>query len=246
MEQLGINPIFLLSQIVSFFVLAFLLRRFAYKPVLDMLEKRRQRIEQGLEDARLAEEARANAETESQQILEQARTEAQGIVAEAKRRGEAEATEAIETARGQAQAVLDEARAKAQSERDRLLGEMRGQIAALALAAANQLVGEALDERRQMQLVAEFFSGLKAGRVRMADEVGALTGEKAVITSALPLSETDRATYRAHLQTQLGAEANIEFKTDPAILGGVVLRVGDVVVDDSVVSKMGKLQQRLS
>jgi len=246
LEQLGINPIFLLSQIVSFFVLAFLLRRFAYKPVLDMLEKRRQRIEQGLEDARLAEEARANAETESQQILEQARTEAEGIVAEAKRRGEAEAAEAIETARGQAQAVLDEARVKAQSERDRLLGEMRGQIAALAIAAANQIVGEVLDEQRQMQLVAEFFSGVKAGQVKVADEMGALTGGEAVVTSALPLSETDRATYRAYLQAQLGAEANIEFKTDPAILGGVVLRVGDVVVDDSVMSKMGRLQQRLS
>ena len=237
MEQLGINPVFLLAQILNFLVLALLLRRFAYKPVLDMLEKRRKRIEQGLEDARLAEEARANAESESRQILEQARIEAQGIVAEAKQRGEAEAAETVETARGQAQVVLDEARVEAQSERDRLLGEMRGQIAALALAAANQLVGEALDERRQMQLVAEFFSGLKAGQVRVADGVGTLTGERAVITSALPLSETDRATYRAHLQTQLGAEADIEFKTDPAILGGVVLRVGDVVVDDSEIGR---------
>jgi F-type H+-transporting ATPase subunit b len=245
LEQLGINPVFLLSQIVSFFVLAFLLRRFAYKPVLDMLERRRERIEQGLEDARLAEEARANAESESRQILEQANTEAQGIVAEAKRRGEAEAAETIEAARGQAQVILDEARAEAQAERDHLLSEMRGQIAALAIAAANQLVGEALDERRQMQLVAEFFSGVKAGRIKVADEVGALTGEEAVVTSALPLSETDRATYRAYLQTQLGAEANIEFKTNPAILGGVVLRVGDVVVDDSVVSKVGRLQHRL-
>ena len=245
MEQLGINPVFLLAQILNFLVLALLLHRFAYKPVLDMLEKRRERVEQGLEDARLAEEARANAEAESQQILDQARTEAQGIVTEAKRRGEAEAAEALETTRGQAQAILDEARAEAQAERDRLLGEMRGQIATLALAAANQIVGEALDERRQMQLVAEFFSGVKAGQVKVADKVGALTGGEAVVTSALPLSETDRATYRAYLQAQLGAEANIEFKTDPAILGGVVLRVGDVVVDDSVVGKMGRLQQKL-
>jgi F-type H+-transporting ATPase subunit b len=245
LEQLGINPVFLLSQIVSFFVLAFLLRRLAYKPVLDMLERRRERIEQGLEDARLAEEARANAESESRQILEQAHTEAQGIVAEARQQGEAEAAETIEAARSQAQAVLDEARAEAQAERDHLLSEMRGQIAALAIAAANQLVGEALDERRQMQLVAEFFSGVKAGRIKVADEVGELTGEEAVVTSALPLSETDRATYRTYLQTQLGAEANIEFKTNPAILGGVVLRVGDVVVDDSVVSKVGRLQHGL-
>ena len=89
MEQLGINPIFLLSQIVNFAVLAFLLHRFAYKPILKMLDQRRERIEKGLEDARLAEEARANAEQERQQILDGARAEAQRVVAEANERGEA-------------------------------------------------------------------------------------------------------------------------------------------------------------
>ena len=113
MEQLGINPIFLLSQIVNFAVLAILLRVFAYKPILNMLDKRRERIEKGLEDARLAEEARANAETERQKILDGARAEAQGIVAEANQRGETQAANIIEESKTQAQAVLEEARSNA-------------------------------------------------------------------------------------------------------------------------------------
>jgi len=246
LEQLGINPIFLLSQIVNFAVLAFLLQRFAYKPLLRMFDERRQRIEKGLEDARLAEEARANAESERQQILDQARAEAQGIVAEANQRGEAQAARIVEDAQGQAQAILEEARTDAQTERNRMLGEMRGQISALSIAAANQLIGASLDERRQMELVNEFFSGVRAGKVSVADMVGVLTGEKAVVTSALPLSEADQATFRAYLQGQLGAGAAVEFKTDPSILGGVVLRVGDMVVDDSVSGKLGALRQSLS
>lgn len=245
MEQLGINPIFLLSQIVNFAILAFLLQRFAYKPILNMLDQRRERIEKGLEDARLAEEARANAENERQQILNQARTEAQGIVAEANQRGEAQAAKIIEDARGEAQKVLDEARVEAQAERDRLLGEMRGQITALSIAAANRLIGEALDEQRQTQLVTEFFSGVKAGKVRVVEKAGVMAGEKAVVTSALPLDEADQAIYRSELQAQLGADAAVEFKTDPAILGGVVLRVGDRVVDGSVAGKLGTLRQSL-
>lgn len=246
MEQLGINPIFLLSQIVNFAILAFLLRRFAYTPILNALDQRRERIEKGLEDARLAEEARANAESERQQILDQARAEAQGVVAEANQRGELQAAKIVEDAQTQAQAIREEARAEAQAERNRMLGEMRGQISALAIAAANQLIGASLDEQRQMELVNEFFSGVKAGKVSVADQAGVLAGKKAVVTSALPLSDADQATFRAYLQGQLGADAAIEFRTNPAILGGVVLRVGDMVVDDSVSGKLGALRQSLS
>ncbi len=126
-----------------------------------------------------------------------------------------------------------------------MLGEMRGQISALAIAAANQLISASLDEQRQMQLVDEFFSGIRAGRVKVADRVDQLAGERAVVTSALPLTEADRATYRSYLHEQLGPDVTVEFRTDPAIMGGVVLRVGDVVVDDSVSGRMAALRQRL-
>lgn len=245
MEKLGINPIFLLSQIVNFAVLAFLLQRLAYKPILKALDGRRERIEKGLEDARLAEEARANAQSERQKILDQARTEAQAVVAGANQRGEAQASKIVQDAQSQAQTILGEARLEAQAERDRMLGEIRGQISALAIAAANQLIGKTLDEQRQIELVDQFFSGVQAGKVRVAEKVGVLTGDKAVVTSALPLSDADQATYRSYLRAQLGADIPVEFRTDPAILGGVVLRLGEMIVDDSVSGKLSALRQSL-
>jgi F-type H+-transporting ATPase subunit b len=245
LEQLGINAIYLLSQIVNFAVLAFLLRALAYKPILNVLDRRRERIEKELEDARLAGEARANAETERQQILDQARAEAQGIVAEANQRGEAQAAKIVEEAQGQTRTMLEEAAGEARVERDRMLSAMRGQISALAIAAANQLIGATLDERRQRELVDEFFSGVKSGVVKVADSVGVLAGDEAVVTSALPLTEADQATYRSYLESKLGPSAPVEFKTDPAIMGGVVLRVGDMIFDDSVSGKLGALRQSL-
>ncbi len=242
--ELGINPIILLSQIVNFVALAFLLRRFAYKPLLDLLDKRRERIEKGLEDAHVAKEARANAENERQKILEAARTEAQSILAEANRRGDAQVAQVLEQAREQAQRILEDARDEVQAERDRMLGQMRGHIAALSIAAAGQIIDEKLDERRQRQLVSEFFSGLQGGQVKLADRLYELHGERAVVISALPLSESDQSVYRSALQTQLG-QVTVEFRTNPELLGGVVLQVGDVVVDGSMAGKLAKLQRNI-
>lgn len=245
MEQLGINPIFLLSQIVNFAVLAVLLRVLAYKPILNALDKRRERIEKGLEDARLAEEARANAESERQRILDEARTEAQDIVSQAGERGEEQAATIVEEARTEARRILDNAHEEAEAERDRALSEMRGQIAGLAIAAANRIIGESLDMQRQMQLVEEFFSGIQAGKVTVVEEVGELTGAEAEVTSALPLSEADERAYRTSLQARLGADVTVKFKTDPSILGGVLLRVGDKIVDDSISGKLSSLHRKL-
>ena len=59
--------------------------------------------------------------------------------------------------------------AEAELERNRILGDLRGQVAALAIAAANKLVGEALDEKKQHALIDEFFSGVKSGKVVVLD-----------------------------------------------------------------------------
>lgn len=245
MEQLGINPIFLLSQIVNFAVLAIALRFLAYKPILNMLDQRRERIERGLEDARLAEEARANAESERQQILDEARSEAQEIVAEASQRGDAQAEKIVEDAQQEAEKIREEARADAQDQRDRVLGDMRDQIASLALAAANQIVRVSLDEQRQKELVKEFFSGVKDGQIVMADQADTLAGDRATVTTAVPLNEDEKSTYRSYLEERMGSGASVEFRTDPEIVGGVVLRVGDRVVDDSVAGKASGLRQNI-
>ena len=88
MEKLGINLGYLIVQILNFVVIFVVLRAWVYKPLMAMLEKRRATIAQGLEDARIAEEARANAEKEKERILSEAQTKAAEIVREAAERAE--------------------------------------------------------------------------------------------------------------------------------------------------------------
>lgn len=244
MEALGINLGYLLVQILNFAIIFVVLRVWVYKPIVGLLEKRRERIAQGLEDARVAAEARANAEKEAQAILTQAQADANQKIREASERAEQVTREIRAAAEKDAAAVREAAAGEAEEARTTALGELRGQVAALAIAAAQKLIGESLDEKRQRHLVEEFFSGIKDGRVVVL-EGESPKGASAEITSALPLTEAEQETVRKQLAKPLGAGASLSFRVNPAILGGLVIRVGDKVIDGSVAGKLEGLRQSL-
>ncbi|MBF8257449.1 MAG: atpF atpH [Anaerolineales bacterium] len=244
MEALGINLGYLLVQILNFAIIFVVLRVWVYKPILGLLERRRERIAQGLEDARVAAEARANAEKEAQAILGRAQADANQKVRESAERAEQVAREIHAAAEKDAAAVRAAAAGEAEQARSAALGELRGQVAALAIAAAQKLIGESLDEKRQRHLVQEFFSGIKEGRVVVL-EGESLQGASAEVTSALPLTEAEQDTVRKQLAKPLGAGAPLSFRVNPAILGGIVIRVGDKVIDGSVAGQLEGLRQSL-
>jgi F-type H+-transporting ATPase subunit b len=244
LEALGINLGYLLVQILNFAIIFVVLRVWVYKPILGLLERRRERIAQGLEDARVAAEARANAEKEAQAILGRAQADANQKVRESAERAEQVAREIHAAAEKDAAAVRQAAAGEAEQARSAALGELRGQVAALAIAAAQKLIGESLDEKRQRHLVQEFFSGIKEGRVVVL-EGETLQGASAEVTSALPLTEAEQDTVRQQLAKPLGAGAPLSFRVNPAILGGLVIRVGDKVIDGSVAGQLEGLRQSL-
>ena len=82
MEALGINLGLLIVQIIAFIIVFLTLNAWVYQPMLSMMESRKQKIAQGLEDARVAAEARADAEKEAAKVIADAQTEASKIAAE--------------------------------------------------------------------------------------------------------------------------------------------------------------------
>jgi F-type H+-transporting ATPase subunit b len=237
MEALGINFGLLIVQIIAFAIVFLTLNAWVYKPMLDMMETRKQKIAQGLEDARVASEARANAEKEAAKILAEAQVEAGNIVREATERAASAGKDVKAAAEAEAIKAREAAMTEAELERNRILGDLRGQVAALAIAAANKLVGETLDEKKQRALIDEFFSGVKGGKVVVAD---GLSGDLAEITSALPLTSDEQNSVRKSVSVK-----EVSFKVDPSILGGLVIKVGDKVLDGSVAGKLEGLRQTL-
>ena len=243
MEALGINLPFLLVQIVNLIIVYTVVAKWIVGPIGGMLEKRRDNIAQGLEDARIAAEARANAEKEAEKILAEAQAEASKVVREANERAQGVAKEVKAEAEAEAVKSREATLAEAEVERDRILGDLRGQVAALSISATQKLVGEALDEKRQHALLDEFFSGVKAGKVVVLGDAG-FKGETAEVTSALPLTDNEQDTVKTDVLARVGAQA-VTFRVDPSILGGLVIKVGDKVLDGSVAGKIEGLSQSL-
>jgi F-type H+-transporting ATPase subunit b len=233
MEALGINIGYLIMQILGIAVLLMLLKGLAFGPILRVLDERKARIAKGLEVARQASIARDNADAEAKKILDAARAEAAKLRSEAAVQAEETANGILAKANQDAKAVVAAAREEGEAERNRALSDLRGQVAAIAIAAANKIVGESLDDKRQRALIADFFAKVPAG-------VSAMRGEKAVVTSALPLTDAEKKEIETALKV-----SDIAFRVDPSILGGLIVRVGDQVVDDSVAGQMGALRDSL-
>ncbi len=244
--SLGIFPANLAAQVFHFLLLFGLLSVLLWRPALQRIEARRKAERDLAVERTRAAEALANADRERERILNEAREEARRLLAEASREAQQMREEILEQARTDARKLLDEAREDAQREKERLLARSRGEIAGLAIAAAQHLLGEALDERRQRALVESFFNGLTQGELPILqqirpDEADGVT--QVIVTSAVPLTGEEQATIHGELVRRLGHEVKLDFRVDPSLLGGLVLNLGTHIVDGSVAAKLEQLRR---
>lgn len=146
----------MIVQIISFLLLLLVLRKFAYGPLLDMMEKRSQYIEQNIKDA---EQQKAQAEqikAEYQAELKQARQEAQTIIERATKASEERSKEIVNEARQEAERLKKSAVSEIELEKQKALAELRTQVAALSVLAAGKIIEKNLDPATQGALVDEF------------------------------------------------------------------------------------------
>jgi F-type H+-transporting ATPase subunit b len=232
LTPLGINTGFLLAQIVNFGIIFFLLTTALWRPMRNMLDSRAAAIQKGLEDAAAAANARRNAETEADSIRASARGDVSRSIEEARTRADAMIRDAERSAAEEAERIRAEARAQAEEERNRQLGELRGQVAAIGIAVAERLIGQSMDASRQQALINDFFAKVPADARAMAGDVEVIV--------AMPLSADEEAAVRREV-----GGGNVTFTVDPSILGGMIVRSADRVVDGSVRNSLTDLSSRM-
>ena len=244
MEGLGISLGYLLVQLFNFGIMFVVINAWVVKPIMRMLDKRREAVAQGLEDARVAAEARANAEREATKIISGAQQNAAEVIREASNRAEKLELEIRNAAEAEVVKQREAALADIEQERNTMLANLRNQVVSISIAAAQKLIGETLDEKRQQALLQQFFAGVKNGRLVVLKDQD-LSGDSAEVTTALPLSDKEQEMIENDLHQTLKGKVEVKFRVDPNILGGLVVRVGDRVVDGSVAGQIQSLRQSL-
>jgi F-type H+-transporting ATPase subunit b len=158
-DALGIEWSLLIAQIVNFLILLVLLRAFLYKPVLNMLNARKERIAQSMKDAERASAAAREAEADKAKVIDEARREAQEIRAQATRDAEKIAGDVRARADQEATEIRMKAQADAQKQIEVALSDANKQIADLAIMATEKLLGRELQNKaEQHRFVTEFLA----------------------------------------------------------------------------------------
>jgi F-type H+-transporting ATPase subunit b len=163
-DALGIEWPLLISQLINFIILIILMRMFLYKPVLNMLNVRKERIVQSMKDAERVSAAAREAEGEKAKVLDQARREAQEIRAQATRDAEKIAQDVRSRAETEATEIRMKAQADAAKQTELALSDANKQIADLAIMATEKLLGRELEKKSEQQrFVAEFLAQQAGG-----------------------------------------------------------------------------------
>ena len=153
MEQLGINLPGLITQIVSFVILFAILSKLLYKPLVNLLDQRAEKITAGLEAAERAKEEASKSEDSIRIQLEEARSEGQRLIAQARETAEKLREEEIVKVKGEIEAERVRAQTNIESERDAAIEELRREFGGLAISAAEKVVKSTLDEEKNRELI---------------------------------------------------------------------------------------------
>jgi F-type H+-transporting ATPase subunit b len=155
LQTLGIYWPKLIAQMVNFGIVLFILWKFAYRPVLKLLEDRRQRVAEAMANAEKAKADLARAEGARQEILNQANVQATKLIEEARaaaaRVQEQETQKAIATAKD----IVEKARQATEAEHARMLADLRREVGRLVVATTGRVVGKTLTPDDQQRLANE-------------------------------------------------------------------------------------------
>jgi F-type H+-transporting ATPase subunit b len=152
-ETFGWNPWLFLSQVISFAIVALLLRRFAYQPILAVLEERRQTIEQGQINAEKIKKELAAAEQRYAEIVAKGNADAQRMIDEARESASHLAERKQQEAIASAEQIIAKAREAAAIEHERTMAALKREVGRLVIDTTAKVTGKVLtsDDQRRLE-----------------------------------------------------------------------------------------------
>ena len=153
MEAIGINVPGLITQLVSFLILFFILSKLLYGPISKALDERSNRIKESLEAAEMARQDAASSAERVEQEIAEARVQGQALIADAREAAGRLRTTDEERVRADLESLRERATEAVRRERDGAIEEIRAEFANLAVDAAERVIGRSLDAQAHREII---------------------------------------------------------------------------------------------
>ncbi len=161
-EKFGIHANLLIAQMINFGILFFVLYKFAYKPILNILDLRRDKIENSLKQVKAIEERTKALEKDIEARLRGAKKQADELLAQAREVGEKARNELILKTNQDITGMLEKTKATITQEKEKMMGDIQHYILETSVVVVEKLLREKLDKPTRVSLVADSFKELKA------------------------------------------------------------------------------------
>ena len=239
-------------QAINFLALAALLYYFAFRPVMERVRERRA---ERLEMMRQIKEDRQEAERLRQELndrMSQAEQEADEIITQAQKRAETQRQEMLEEVEEDIEEMLGDAREDVQQMRQQAVDEFHEELINAILDVGREMIGQAAPPEMHDIMVAELSDRIwEMGRTEM-ERVRAFRqslGERtptARVTTAESLSAEQQGELARTLTALADRNVDIEVEVDPSLAAGMRVRLGDMVVDNSIAGRLEELREQAS
>ena len=154
-EQFGVDWPHFIAQLLTMLVVLYVLNRYAYKPLLDLLEERRRRIAESMAQAEQVKQELAKAQEAREKIIADAGKQAQQLIDEARAAAQRQGDQQLQQAIAQAEALIAKAREATDLDRQRMLTELKHEVGRLVVETTAKVTGKVLTPDDQRRLAEE-------------------------------------------------------------------------------------------
>ncbi|MCK9186860.1 F0F1 ATP synthase subunit B [Candidatus Gracilibacteria bacterium] len=150
--KLGIDVKLILAQVVNFIIILIVLRKFAYTPILNLLDKRKKMIEKNVDDTRKIEERIVKMEEEKKQVIADAGKKAMEIIEKAKVEGQAEREQVLANAKKEISGLAERYRSQLKAEEAKMLKDVKEEVSTLIVAVCEKILKKNFEKADQKRL----------------------------------------------------------------------------------------------
>ena len=159
-ELVGLVPWTFIAQICNLFIQAYLIKRFLFKPINEMLAKRKAKADAEIQDAVNAKNEALAMKNEYEQNMKDARSQASDLLAAAQKTAARESEEMLKDAKAQAAAIKAKAESDIAQEKRKAVNEIKNEIGGMAVEIAGKVIERELSEKDHKKLIDDFITNV--------------------------------------------------------------------------------------